>query len=89
MPITTWRYIWERSDSVPHIGPVAQDFKALFYPGRDDKTISTLEFDGVELAAIKALEKRTAQLQQENEALKARIAKLEAALLSADESKKQ
>ena len=95
MPITTWRYIWERSDSVPHIGPVAQDFKALFYPGRDNKTISTLEFDGVAFAAIKALEQRTAQLQQENAALKtalerenaaqnSRIAKLEAALLSAD-----
>ena len=28
---------------------MAQDFKHAFYPGRDDKGISTLEFDGVEL----------------------------------------
>ena len=36
-------------------GAMAQDFKAAFYPGRDDKSISTLEFDGVELAAIQGL----------------------------------
>ena len=42
-----------RNNDVPNIGPMAQDFKAAFYPGRDDKGISTLEFDGVELAAIR------------------------------------
>jgi hypothetical protein len=34
---------------------MAQDFKQTFYPGRDDKGITTLEFDRIELAAIKGL----------------------------------
>jgi len=38
---------------------MAQDFKAAFYPGRDHKSISTLEFDGVELAAIQAFQSST------------------------------
>jgi hypothetical protein len=53
--IESWRYRWEDTASSPHIGPVAQDFKAAFYPGRDDKTITTLEIDGVALAAIQGL----------------------------------
>jgi hypothetical protein len=76
---------------VPNIGPMAQDFKAAFYPGRDNKGISTLEFDGVELAAIQGLnqklEEKTARIQEQesriqNQAteitdLKARLEKLE------------
>jgi hypothetical protein len=34
------------------------DFKSAFYPGRDDKSITTLEFDGVELAAIQGLNQK-------------------------------
>jgi len=49
---------------------MAQDFKAAFYPGRDDKSISTLEFDGVELAAIQGLNEKVEQLNAENEQLK-------------------
>ena len=47
-----------RTPDTPHIGPMAQDFKGAFYPGRDDKSISTLEFDGVELAAIQGLNRK-------------------------------
>jgi cell division protein FtsB len=61
---------------------MAQAFKAAFYPGRDDKSITTLEFDGVELAAIQGLneklEARTGQLEAENAELKQRLAALEA-----------
>jgi cell shape-determining protein MreC len=59
---------------------MAQDFKAAFYPGRDDKSISTLEFDGVALAAIQGLnqkvEAETAALRAENTALKRELAEL-------------
>lgn len=55
VPIQSWHYKWESSKSTFNIGPVAQDFKAAFYPGRDDKSITTLEFDGVALAAIQGL----------------------------------
>jgi hypothetical protein len=69
VPIARWNYKWENDSDVPNIGPMAQDFKHAFYPGRDDKSISTLEFDGVELAAIQGLnqklEKRAKTLEQE------------------------
>jgi len=41
---------------------MAQDFKAAFYPGRDNKCITTLEFDGVELAAIKGLNQKLEEI---------------------------
>jgi len=88
VPIQEWNYRWEKDTDVPNIGPVAQDFKAAFYPGRDDKTITTLEFDGIELAAIqglnrklenrvKELEGRSQSLEAENAVLTTRLEKLE------------
>jgi hypothetical protein len=56
---------------------MAQDFKAAFYPGRDDKSISTLEFDGVELAAIQGLNQKDNEKDTEIAELKARLQKLE------------
>jgi hypothetical protein len=58
VPIEKWNYKWEKDSDVPNIGPMAQDFIGAFYPGRDDKSISTLEFDGVELAAIQGLNQK-------------------------------
>jgi hypothetical protein len=55
---------------------MAQDFKAAFYPGRD-KGISTLEFDGVELAAIQGLNQKLEQKEMEITELKARLSRLE------------
>lgn len=81
MPITQWHYKWETSDVTPHIGPMAQDFKAAFYPGTDDKSITTQEADGVALAAIQGLnQKLTEELKRrdsENAELKQRLEKLE------------
>ena len=70
VPITKWRYKWEAETNVLNIGPMAQDFKAAFYPGRDDKSITTLEFDGVELAAIQGLnEKLDEQMKAKDAAI--------------------
>jgi uncharacterized coiled-coil protein SlyX len=55
---------------VPNIGPMAQDFIHAFYPGRDDKGISTLEFDGVELAAIQGLNQKLNEKDAEIQTLK-------------------
>lgn len=88
IPVEYWHYKWEKDTDVPNLGPMAQDFKAAFYPGRDDKSITTLEFDGVELAAIQGLNKklqiesqksetRIQKLEAENADLKARLEKLE------------
>lgn len=77
VPVSQWNYKWEKDSDVPNIGPMAQDFKAVFFPGRDDKSISTLEFDGVELAAIQGLNRKLEQKQTEITELKARLEKLE------------
>jgi hypothetical protein len=77
VPITQWHYRWEESNATPHIGPMAQDFKAAFYPGRDNTTITTQEADGVALAAIQGLnQKLTEELKRrdaENAELKQRL----------------
>jgi hypothetical protein len=74
MPVESWNYKWESDTNTPHLGPMAQDFKAAFYPGRDDKSISTLEFDGVELAAIQGLNQK---VEQQKSALKQKDAELQ------------
>jgi len=85
IPIQQWNYKWEQDTDVPNIGPMAQDFKHAFYPGRDDKGISTLEFDGVELAAIQGLNQKMAEkdteiqtLKHRNDSLAERLDELEA-----------
>jgi cell division protein FtsB len=49
----------------------------VFYPGRDDKSITTLEYDGVEPAAIQGLNRKLEEIRAENVELKARLEKLE------------
>jgi trimeric autotransporter adhesin len=68
LPVTSWSYIDDASGR-RYIGPVAQDFHALFGLG-DDTTIATLDVDGVTLAAVQALEQRSRQLEAENTALR-------------------
>ena len=81
VPISHWRYKWDAETNTPHIGPMAQDFKHTFYPGRNDKGITTLEFDGVELAAIQGLnqklEAETKEKDAEIEALKEKAAQVD------------
>lgn len=77
IPVEKWNYKWEADTNTPHIGPMAQDFKGAFYPGRDDKSISTLEFDGVELAAIQGLNQKLNEKDTEIQELKQRLEVLE------------
>jgi hypothetical protein len=65
LPISRWSYVSERG--VRHVGPMAQDFYAAFGVGEDDKHITSIDEDGVALAAIKAL-------HAENAALRAQLA---------------
>lgn len=64
LPITEWSYI--KSDpSIRYIGPMAQDFHAAFHLGGSDSLgINSIIADGVNLAAIKALEERTRILHE-------------------------
>ena len=82
VPVQFWNYKWESDQAVPHIGPMSQDFKHAFFPGRDDLSISTLEFDGVELAAIQGLNARLKEKDAQISALEKRLAEVEK-LLSA------
>ncbi|QSQ21207.1 tail fiber domain-containing protein [Pyxidicoccus parkwayensis] len=82
MPVQSWRYKEEGQD-VRHLGPVAQDFRAAFGLGTDDKSIGLLDIDGVNMAAIQALERRTQELRAktaEVDALKAELAELKQGL---------
>ena len=54
LPITRWNYIKDENDT-SHVGPMAQDFAAAFELGKSDKHISTIDSDGISLAAIKGL----------------------------------
>jgi hypothetical protein len=76
IPIEQWNYKWEKDSAVPNIGPMAQDFKHAFFPGRDDKGISTLEFDGVELAAIQGLNQKMEEKDAEIQDLKQSVDEL-------------
>ena len=77
MPIRTWNYKAE-DERTRHIGPTAQDFAAAFGCGGDDKSIGTIDADGVALAAIKGLyeivreqSEKIGQLESELESLRA------------------
>jgi len=54
IPITTWNYK-SQDDSIRHIGPMGQDFYAVFGVGEEETRITTIDADGVALAAIQGL----------------------------------
>lgn len=83
LPLATWRF---RGDTAGgrHLGPMAQDFAALFGLGPDDRTIAPLDVAGVGLAAIQALhaevERRDEEirtLRDSNRELARRLAEIE------------
>lgn len=74
LDVSQWRYKAEPG-SERHIGPMAEDFQALFGLG-DGRHISAGDAQGILFAAAKALKAETSRLEAENEALKARVAEL-------------
>ena len=78
LPIQGWRYTNEIA-GVRHVGPMAQDFKAAFGLGQDDKFIGFVDGQGVALTAIQALN------QKLNGQLKARDAEIADLKSSEDE----
>jgi trimeric autotransporter adhesin len=76
IPIERWSYK-AQGPSIVHMGPTAQDFSRAFGLGEDNRHITTVDADGVALAAIQGL-------YRQNQLLRARLAKLErsVALLS-------
>jgi len=94
VPVTSWSYSTQE-ESIRHMGPVAQDFRAAFGLGKDSVTINMVDLDGVTMAGVKALDAHTleqerliSQLRDElstlttrKAELKQRLERLEARLL--------
>jgi hypothetical protein len=66
VPVSTWNYIAE-GQQARHLGPMAEDFYGAFKLGTTDKAIGIQDAVGVSLAAVKALDARTLELQQKAE----------------------
>ncbi len=85
LPVSEWSYTAEHG--VRHVGPMAQDFYAAFHVGEDDRHITSIDEDGVALAAIKALAEgnhglhaENRELHQENLGLRERLTRQDARL---------
>jgi hypothetical protein len=82
LPITEWAY--KANPDSRHIGPMAQDFRAAFGTGTDEKRLATMDVSGVALASIQALnqklERRNQALEQKNLELEERLELLEATI---------
>ena len=77
MPITTWAYKSDPS-ATRHIGPMAQDFKAVFGVGNDPRSINLLDGQGVALAGVKGLDRKVRRQQSVMQRQQGQIAKLQA-----------
>lgn len=72
LPITSWRYK-DTDEAERHIGPTAEDFQQAF--GLSDGTrISTVDADGVALAAIKGLNQQILEMKTEIKRLREELA---------------
>ena len=74
LPITEWQF---KGETTRHLGPMAQDFYAAFGLGTDETTITTIDADGIALAAIQALTAENDTLKQQLKQLEERLVSLE------------
>jgi len=79
LDITRWSFIAEGPD-VLHIGPTAQDFRAAFGLGEDDRHITLTDLGGVALAAVQGLleqievrDRRIEELERRLESIETRL----------------
>ncbi|MGB8509001.1 MAG: tail fiber domain-containing protein [Pyrinomonadaceae bacterium] len=63
VPVSTWNYISEGRQT-RHLGPMAEDFYGAFGLGVGKTSIGVQDAVGVSLAAVKALDARTFELQR-------------------------
>ncbi len=87
LPVKAWHYKHDRKRL--YIGPMAQDFHVAFGLGSSDKTISTLDSDGVMYAAIQGLveelkdrDAKIGELEASGAGLKAKMEAMEERLNS-------
>jgi hypothetical protein len=75
IPVDSWNYVAE-GHQVRHLGPFAEDFRAAFGLGVDDRSIGLLDIAGVNFAGVKALEARTTEQAERIRTLEAQVAEL-------------
>ncbi len=63
IPVSSWNYISE-GRNVRHIGPMAEDFFEQFKLGTGNTSIGVQDLAGVSIAAVKALDERTLELEK-------------------------
>jgi tetratricopeptide (TPR) repeat protein len=74
LPISTWNYKFE--GDTRHVGPMAQDFRAAFGVGADEKRIAVVDASGVALAAIQGLNQKLEAKDAQIRALEKDVAEL-------------
>lgn len=84
LPITTWNF--KTMNDGRHMGPMAQDFFAAFGLGGGDTTITSVDPDGVALAAIQGLNQK---LEEQRIYSKTRDAEIESLKQIVAELKRQ
>ena len=62
LSLQRWSY---KGEEARHLGPMAQDFKAVFGLGDTDTGIATVDADGVALAVIQGLNQKQINLREE------------------------
>jgi trimeric autotransporter adhesin len=75
LPITEWNY---KGYEQRHIGPMAQDFHALFPLNESDTTLNEADLHGVALAAIQGLNDKLKEKDAEIQKLKEKAAQVDA-----------
>ena len=79
MQVATWQYKGV-DRPVRHMGPMAQDFYSAYGLGEDEKRLSTIDTDGVALAAIQGLYDVVKEKEAEIAELRSRLLNLESRL---------
>jgi trimeric autotransporter adhesin len=77
VPVATWNFIGIETGA-RNIGPMAQDWHAAFPLNSDSLSINQADFDGVNLAAIQALERRTSEQAERIHVLEHEVDRLRA-----------
>jgi hypothetical protein len=80
LPLSEWSF--KSAPTTRHLGPMAQDFRAAFGLGPDDRHIATVDADGVALAAIQGLHREVRGLHREVGGLHREVGGLRDALKS-------
>lgn len=75
MPIVTWRYKNQSAEN-QHMGPIAEDFYEAFGLGEDEQFIALNDLSGVALAAVKALNEKVQERDEQIDTMADQIALL-------------